>query len=178
MDISLIMVLVSPLAGVIGGGLMGAVVTHRLNRPTVRRQFAIQLLQTYSSPEGFSARGEAWKLRLKWLRGDRSCLVPFIPADVDGPSDAEEPKCPNGLTPHQNLSWLLHFYVGVQTACEAELADSGLVASLLGPHYEWYRQFFQELCGEYRRLAPAGAVEPPWLSRLPKLESLFRTDND
>lgn len=170
----LIPALISATGGMIGGGLMGALITYRLNRAATRRQVAVQLLEKYASPEGFVARMETWRIRHAWSQGDRSCVAFFIRTDERFNSPDREARCANGLTPHQNLSWLLHFYVSVQSYYEAGLVDGKLVATLLAPHYYWYLQFFREFCDEYRKQAPPNPFEPSWLKSLPKLEALFQ----
>jgi hypothetical protein len=102
--------------GVVGviGGLIGAVLgawcAVWFPRSANRRQATLQLLERYTSPEFFVARSEAWRIRRTWENGDRSCVWFFI-SDPNHPYDPDAvAKCSNGLTPHQNLSWLLHFF--------------------------------------------------------------------
>jgi hypothetical protein len=168
---------ISAAGGMIGGGLMGALVTYILSRRASRRQLAIQLHERYASPEGLVARMETSRIRNAWSEGDRSCITFFIRTSPKFNSPDAEAKCSNGLTPHQNLSWVLHFYVSLQRYCEAGLVDAKLAAELLALHYESYRQFFREFCEEYRKQAPRTLpkLEPSWIRSLPKLESLFES---
>ena len=142
-----------------------------------RRQLTVGLLEKFTSPEAYIMRAETWRIRKKWLEeNDRSCMKYFVHTKDQINSPDEEGRCANGLTPHQNLSWLLHFYVSVQSYHEAGLLDGKLAATLLASHYEWYRKFFQEFCQEYRTLAPSSIepeAEPAWLGSLPKLETIF-----
>lgn len=86
-----------------------------------RKQLTVGLLEKFTSMEAMAARAETWRIRGKWFQGDRSCVKFFVQTDEQVNSPDEEPKCANGLTPHQNLSWLLHFYVSVQSYDEAGL---------------------------------------------------------
>ncbi|HLJ45474.1 MAG TPA: hypothetical protein VKU01_05680 [Bryobacteraceae bacterium] len=139
-----------------------------------RQQLTVGLLEKFTSAEANIARAETWRIRHKWFQGDKSCVKFFVQTDELVNSPDEEARCANGLTPHQNLSWLLHFYVSVQAYEEAGLLDGKLAATLLAPHYQWYRRFFQEFCEEYRKQKSAPEVEPAWLNSLPKLETIFK----
>ena len=143
-----------------------------------RRQLTVSLLEKFTSPEAYIMRAETWRIRKNWLEeGDRSCMKYFVRSKDQVNSPDEEGRCANGLTPHQNLSWLLHFYVSVQSYHEAGLLDGKLAATLLASHYEWYRKFFQEFCQEYRTRVPPSdepQVEPAWVESLPKLEAIFQ----
>lgn len=125
------------LMGLIGGlvgAVLGAWCAVAFPRAASRRQVALQLLERYTSPDFFIARAETWKIRHAWAHGDRSCLAFFIRTDETFNSPDAESRCANGLTPHQNLSWLLHFFVSVQAYQEAGLLDARLAATLLAPH--------------------------------------------
>jgi len=139
-----------------------------------RHQLTIGLLEKFTAPEAFIARAETWRLRRNWSGGDRSCVKYFVLTDGQVNSPDEEGRCVNGLTPHQNLSWLLNFYVSVQSYDEAGLLDRKLATTLLASHYQFYREFFKQFCDEYRRVAVDREVEPPWLESLPRLEALFK----
>jgi hypothetical protein len=159
------------------GGLIGAVLgawcAVAFPRSASRRQAALQLLDRYTSPEFFVARSETWRIRHAWASGDRSCIQFFV-RNPNRPNDPDtEAKCSNGLTPHQNLSWLLHFFTSVLLHHEAGLVDARMLKVLFEPHYHWYEQFFHEFCDEYRLQAQPGQPEPAWLAALPKLERVF-----
>jgi hypothetical protein len=162
--------------GVIGGligAVLGAWCAVWFPRSANRRQATLQLLERYTSPEFFVARSEAWRIRRTWENGDRSCVWFFI-SDPNHPYDPDVvAKCSNGLTPHQNLSWLLHFFASAQLYYEAGLVDRLLLKSMFEPHYDWYKQFFREFCDEYQKQAPSGQPQPTWLTGLPKLEAVF-----
>jgi hypothetical protein len=148
--------------GVVGviGGLIGAVLgawcAVWFPRSANRRQATLQLLERYTSPEFFVARSEAWRIRRAWENGDRSCVWFFI-SDPNHPYDPDAvAKCSNGLTPHQNLSWLLHFFASAQLYYEAGLVDRPLLKSMFEPHYDWYKQFFASSATNIRsRCRPA-----------------------
>jgi hypothetical protein len=163
------------LIGIIGGivgAVLGAWCAVAFPRIASRRQAALQLLDRYTSPEFFVARAETWRIRYAWPT-DRSCVDFFI-RSPDRPHHPDtETRCSNGLTPHQNLSWLLHFFTSVQLHYQAGLVDARMVKVLFEPHYHWYEQFFHEFCEEYRSKSSPGQPEPAWLSALPKLEELF-----
>jgi len=139
-----------------------------------RHQLTITLLEKFIAPEAFIARAETWRIRRNWSGGDRSCVKYFVLTEGQVNSPDEEGRCVNGLTPHQNLSWLLNFYVSVQAYDEAGLLDRKLATILLASHYQFYKEFFRQFCEEYRTLAVDTQVEPPWLDSLPKLEALFK----
>jgi len=170
----LLLVFVLALEGIIA---YGAFFREEIVSAEQRRQLTIGLLEKFISPEFWAARAETWRIRYEWSQGDRSLVKFFVRTDERVNVPNEEPKCANGLTPHQNLSWLLNFYVCVQSYHEAGLLDGSLAATLLGSHYEWNRKFFHEFCEEYRRQASATGVEfkPAWLEALPKLENTFKS---
>jgi len=167
----LLLVFVLGLEGIIA---YGAFFHEEVVSTGQRKQLTVGLLEKFTSPEANIARAETWRIRHRWFQGDRSCVKFFVQTSEQVNSPDEEPRCANGLTPHQNLSWLLHFYVSVQSYDEAGLLDSKLAATLLAPHYQWYRKFFQEFCEEYRKQASLHEVDPAWLEGLPKLEAIFK----
>jgi len=166
----LLLVFVLGLEGIIA---YGTFFNQEIASAGQRQQLTLGLLDRFTSSEAHIARAEAWRLRNKWFQGDRSILRFFVEIDDQVTLPDEEPAG-NGLTPHQCLSWLLHFYVSVQSYDEAGLLDGKLAAALFEPHYEWYRKFFQQFCEEYRKQKSAPKVEPAWLKSLPKLETLFK----
>lgn len=115
------------------------------------------------------ARAQTWQVLAAWRQGDRSIVGFFVSEMPPQPEDVAA----NGLTPHQNLSWLLHFYVAVESSVRAGLVDEQFITDLLQPHYQFYEEFFSEFRAEYRIHMPADRREPSWLTALPRLERVF-----
>ena len=166
----LLLVFVLGLEGIIA---YGAFFREEIVSAGQRQHLTVGLLEKFTSAETYIARAETWRIRDRWFQGDRSCIKFFLQTDEQVKAANDEPKCANGLTPHQNLSQLLHFYVSVQSYDEAGLLDRKLAANLLAPHYEFYRRFFQEFCEEYRK-QKSGQIKHAWLESLPKLEAIFK----
>lgn len=167
---------ISGLIGGVVGAAAGAWFTVVFTRYASRRQVALQLLERYTSPEFFIARSETWRIVRAWEAGDRSCIWFFV-RDPSRPYNPDAvPKCGNGMTPHQNLSWLLHFFASVQLHYQAKLVQRRLLKTLFEPHYDWYREFFRELRDEYQKHAQSDQPQPAWITALPKLEAVFERD--
>jgi hypothetical protein len=131
-------------------------------------------MDQYISFEFAAVRAETWKLRYAWEHADYSCVQFFVRSGFSNKPDTEQ-KCPTGLTPHQNLSRLLHFFPSLSLYHEAGLVDARLLRVLFEPHYQWYIWFFHEFVDEHRKEMPAeaGRPEPVWLKDLPRLEKMF-----
>ena len=162
------------LIGVLLGAVIGAWFTVRLPKAAAGRQVALQLMDQYISPEFSAVRGETWKIRYVWEKVDHSCLQFFVRRGFTNEPDTDR-KCSNGLTPHQNLSRLLHFFAALSLYQEAGLVDARLLKILFEPHYQWYKWFFHEFMDEYRKEMPPhpSQADPVWLKALPQLEDMF-----
>ncbi|BBX52893.1 hypothetical protein GCM10009645_11790 [Mycolicibacterium poriferae] len=160
-------------AGGVGGAVIGAVLGALAGvwyaRYAGRKQSVLTLLDTYVSPEFFTVRAETSEIKSAWYAGDRTVLDPFI----SHVSATAEPRLSNGMTRHQNLSWLLHFYAGLSVRCEEKLVDRELLKRVFKPHYAWYREFFMAFDEDYVRRMPASWQIPFWMRELRNLDRLF-----
>jgi hypothetical protein len=152
------------------GAFIGAYLTHVLPKRDNRRRVALDLLHQYTSPDFFAARAETWTVIREWKAGDRSCVDYFVRQPSESHAAHDAVKGANGLTPHQNLSWVLHFFTSLYHHYDAKLVDGNLLRTLFQPHYQWYEGFFHEFFEEYLKRAADNEPKPAWLSALLNLE--------
>jgi hypothetical protein len=165
------------LIGGIVGAILGAWCAVSFSRAASRRQTALNLLERYNSPDFFIARAETWKLIRDWKSGDHSLIDFFLnPNEKSGDFEIGE-KCGNGLTTHQNLSWLLHFYANLARYCEAGLADKKLLRRLFRFNYTYYQAFVDEFIAEYKsRSQGYDSPQPPWVDGLLEWKTILIDD--
>jgi hypothetical protein len=131
-------------------------------------------MDRYTSPEFFVARAETWRIMQRWPTNKEQYVSPFLRRTADQVPDMEQPSR-NGLTLHQNLSWLLHFYATLALYEEAKLVDRRMIKTLFGAHYQWFAEFFEQFCEEFNRQAEPTAQRLAWLVAFPRLRTLFQT---
>ncbi|HZO93113.1 MAG TPA: hypothetical protein VFB22_05040 [Candidatus Baltobacteraceae bacterium] len=164
------------LAAAVVGGVLTGWATYAFPMAANRRQVALQLLQQYTSVEFAILRHETWRISYDWAQGDRSCVEFFLRRGFTHDPATISVTAANGLTSHQSLSMLLHFFSALSVYYDSNLVDARLLKMLFEPHYRWYKQFFHEFMGEYverRRDQGEEDIEPVWLTALPRLESIF-----
>ena len=162
------------------GAVLGAWFTVEFSQTISRKQITIQLLERYCSIEFSVVRGEVWRIQDQWFNnGERGIVKHFVDyTDKPAASDQEgNAHCSNGLTPHQNLSWLLHFYASLCIYYNQGLVKRSLLVALFGPQFAWYRRFYRDFCEEFKReraYANCGQPDPVWLTAWPTLDRLFQ----
>lgn len=132
------------------GGVAVALVAYFLARSSSRKQVALHLLDRYNSPEFSAVRTETLRISNIIWPSDKSIVEPFIPGS--GGRKEQETQGPNGLTPHENLSILLHFYESLWECYDHKFASSKMLKVLFKSLYRSYLPFFDEFVAEYRRL--------------------------
>jgi hypothetical protein len=159
------------ISGAIGiiGTLLGGWASTRFVRAAAKRKAVLELLDTYVSPDFYAVRAVTSEIRSDWIAGDRSIVDYFVTEGIT----KSEPRGPNGLPRHQNLSWLLHFFGSLAIYADEKLVDISLLKHVFEPHYLWYRRFFFEFDCEYRRRARPGWPPPFWQLELPRLDQYF-----
>jgi hypothetical protein len=157
----------------ISGGVLGAYVAYVLARSSSRRQVTLHLLDRYNSPEFSAVRTETWRIsKIIWpldkSPSRKSIVEQFIPGS--GVPEKQETHGPNGLTPHENLSILLHFYESLWECYAQKMANRKMLKTLFKSLYRSYLPFFDEFVAEYRRLnKDSNDAEHVWASALDSL---------
>lgn len=78
-----------------------------------------------------------------------------------------------GLTEHQAVGALLHFWSRLAALLDAKAVDRRLSKELFAPAYEYNRQFFASLRETIEASIVAGDPRPAWLDHTRTLERLF-----
>lgn len=169
------------LFGAIGGGLMSAVVSWLTYRREKRRR-AFELFDYYAlNPDSRIAWAAVGVLRDAWQDGDetekKKVLSELVTHFVSLPraNRSREEACDNRLTPHQNVSVILHFWATVSDQYAHRLVDRRLCRTLLANQYSWNSEFLLAFttfyqASDYQKLEK----DPTWEAAIPKLYHQFR----
>jgi len=79
----------------------------------------------------------------------------------------------SGLSEHQALASMLHFWSRVAGLLEAKAIDRGLARQFFTPAYEYNRKFFAELRERVRKGSVEDDSRPAWLEHTELLERFF-----
>jgi len=134
-----------------------------------QRERILRLFDQFMSPRVSVARHQLWTVSRAWAAGDRGALEYFL-LGAEPVSD-EGPLCQNGLTPYQNLSFMLSFFVSLQMYIEKDLVDQDLARQLFQRFFAWYQRFLSDFVEAYLecRSRDNGPL-PFWVVAIPKLK--------
>jgi hypothetical protein len=167
------------------GGCAGALATWIVFRSTSgreRRRKTCELLDYYAvNADSRRVWDAVGTLRSGWQDGDdeakrhllESLVTHFVKLRRVQRSD-ENPDH-NRLTPHTNLSLVLHFWATVSDQYARRLVDRGLCRTMLAHPFSWNAEFLLAFVVFYQNCGyPKFEQAPPWEAAIPRLFSQLK----